>query len=389
MLEAHSNERGVALISVLFIVVILTIIAATILDSTSVDTIISINNERELKALYLADSGLQKAMEQLWGDSADTTAINQVSSYVGGGYSVQIKDALATYYKVIRSIGSCEGVSREIEAMVLVPRNGSVPVDPRLLLTVSSPGDIRLGKEVGGEPKVLSGNVFAGGSLDMGAKASVNGNFYMAGTFAGDPDSIKGDTYRLIDETYLDSIDVSSYRSGFPYDHYEHMTAFSDTVYNATDPLNFCSLFYMDSPGQTLSNVVINGTLIVGQAAGALNATNGLKIQPVGNLPAMVSEVPISIDFGSQPNFTISGSNYVSHIQGIIYSDSSIYIRSGFWNTVVTGVVMAMGDIQLEGKASIHHDNLSAFYNPPKGFKKGTSDSPHYRVTSVSWREIF
>jgi len=383
MLGPDLNEKGIALISVLFVVVILTVVAAAVLDSTSVDTTISMNNERELKALYLAESGLQKAMEQLWEDSADTTSIHSTSSFAGGSYSVRIGDTSSNYYKLVRSTGTCGGISKEVEALVLVPRNPSgTPTDPRLLLPLSSPGSVNLG----GESRVLSGDVFAGTSLDVKPKASANGDVYITGTFTGNPDNVNGNIYRLTEEVCFDSIDVDSYRSGFPYFCAERINAFEDTVYNPKNPLNIYSLFYVDSPGRTFKKVVINGTLIVEEAAGTLDIKDGIRIEPLGSLPAIVSEVPISISLPDKRKFKVGDTTYVSCIYGIVYSDSNIRIECDFSDPIVRGVVMAMGDVVLARKTSIAYSS-SPFLDPPKGFYR--LDSPHYRTVSLGWREIF
>src|SRR6185369_9039075 len=66
------NERGIALVMALLVLLVLSLLAVVLMMSVNVDTKIAGHNQRESDALNVAQAGLSEAMTRL----ADPTDIN-------------------------------------------------------------------------------------------------------------------------------------------------------------------------------------------------------------------------------------------------------------------------------------------------------------------------
>jgi hypothetical protein len=132
------SEHGVALLLTLILMVVFSLLSVSLFEMLKVSTQISGNHRLDLKATYVADTGLEDAINSL--RDTPTLAEGQTDfllfnnkPFGDGKYSVFITDGAPSNTAIfdekdIRSIGTAIGFSRTVQAHVrIVMVGGSDP----------------------------------------------------------------------------------------------------------------------------------------------------------------------------------------------------------------------------------------------------------------------
>jgi cytoskeletal protein CcmA (bactofilin family) len=176
------NESGVALVTGLVVMVLLTAIGTYAIHMTEIDETIAGNLKTSKQAFYVAEAGLQHAKTFLnqhkssWPTYASTTPqtlISETSLATLGTYTVTIQDAGGGGRRV-RSTGTTASQARAVVETVV--RLG--PYTPGNALTVG--GDLT----ISGNPTIggTQGGVHANGDLTLSGSPAIGGGATASGT---------------------------------------------------------------------------------------------------------------------------------------------------------------------------------------------------------------
>ncbi len=130
------NEKGAALLLTMILMVVFSLLTLAMYDLLKTSTQISGNHKRDLRATYIADAGVEEAINLLRNDpdlavDADHPVVIGPTSFADGTYTTTIKYAGSplspTFYsqKDIESTGTLHGSSRTIEVHAKILRIGS------------------------------------------------------------------------------------------------------------------------------------------------------------------------------------------------------------------------------------------------------------------------
>lgn len=122
------NERGVALLLTMILMIVLSLLTVSMFELLKASTQIAGNHKQDLQAMFIADAGVEDAINQLRNvpTLADPPAPDLTLAavdFAGGSYTVTIKDTGTTNAvffreKDITSTGTFRGVTRIIKAHV-------------------------------------------------------------------------------------------------------------------------------------------------------------------------------------------------------------------------------------------------------------------------------
>lgn len=133
------NQEGVALLMAIFALFFITLLIVAFLDITTIDLQIVKNQTTSLKALYIADAGIEDAIYELrqvkeWDDGFTDKPFND------GSYTVTVvvdQDIGEFYIKILTSTGTVSSgtttAQRTIEAQTLV--TGRTPGDYKVRIS--------------------------------------------------------------------------------------------------------------------------------------------------------------------------------------------------------------------------------------------------------------
>ncbi len=142
------SESGAALLLVMILMVVFSLLTLAMFDLLKTSTQISGNHKRDLRTIYIADAGVEDAINQLREnpdlavDAANPVIIGP-TSFADGTYTTTIKYAgiplSPTFHsqKDIESTGTLHGLSRTIEVHAKMIRIGSATPSNYAVATTS------------------------------------------------------------------------------------------------------------------------------------------------------------------------------------------------------------------------------------------------------------
>ncbi|MBL7170471.1 MAG: hypothetical protein ISS46_00545 [Candidatus Omnitrophica bacterium] len=305
------NESGVVFITALVMMLILLSLGMSYLVIARTRARIASNQRAVLKAFYIAEAGLEEAIDELFTDSGWGVGFTN-ESFGGGTYNVFLTGSQGETIE-ITSRGTFGGASRTIRAEVLV-------INPANL------------SEWIGSAGTGGGNVdFSGSSGTISGVVVVKGDFE-----AGDMDT---DDARIIEdfsdlpviEVYLDSYKTIA-------DHVAEEDKGKDKDKDGdeetfTPPFKsgetYTGVYYIKGDVVIESNVTIYGT-VVAEGDVNINATNVIieaegdseeEWNPVEGYPAIIADGTINMD--------------------------------GMTNSSITGLVYATDDVKMDGTSGV------------------------------------
>ncbi len=124
--QATKAQRGAALVVALIVMAVLALLTMSSLDMLTVNVQISGNHERELKASYIADAGIEDAIDRLRDDPNWNAGLTNVEFPTGSGntYTVTI-DNSGYPLIVITSTGTVPNFQRSLEVQVKITGSSS------------------------------------------------------------------------------------------------------------------------------------------------------------------------------------------------------------------------------------------------------------------------
>ena len=140
------SESGAALLLVMILMVVFSLLTLAMFDLLKTSTQISGNHKRDLRTIYIADAGVEHAIDLLRDDPTladDFDYPIASTSFADGTYEVTIKDAgvplSPTFYrqKDIISTGTLLGLSRTIEVHAKIIEVGSATPSIYVVATIS------------------------------------------------------------------------------------------------------------------------------------------------------------------------------------------------------------------------------------------------------------
>ncbi|MCM8771623.1 MAG: pilus assembly PilX N-terminal domain-containing protein [Candidatus Omnitrophica bacterium] len=118
-------KKGIALISVVMIVMILTLMGLAFLNMSGLENILSKRQNFYLKALNIAEAGLERALWKLTKQPNWRSGWNNIS-FDDGYYKVTLSDQSDGTILII-STGYCKNISKTVKATVRVSSSSSSP----------------------------------------------------------------------------------------------------------------------------------------------------------------------------------------------------------------------------------------------------------------------
>ena len=117
--QATKEQRGAALVVALIVMAVLALLTVSSLDMLTVNVQIAGNHELELKASYIADAGVEDAIDRLRDDPTWDAGLTDVEFPAGSGHTYTVAIDNSTYpLIVITSTGTVPNFQRSLEAQV-------------------------------------------------------------------------------------------------------------------------------------------------------------------------------------------------------------------------------------------------------------------------------
>lgn len=118
LIRKSNDKPGAVLLMVLMLITILSALILSTLEMTVSSIYIVANHEREIKALYIADAGIEDAIKHLREDPYWTEGFDN-KLFASGSYSVSID---ASEYPLIKitSSGTLNDFQKRVESQVYI-----------------------------------------------------------------------------------------------------------------------------------------------------------------------------------------------------------------------------------------------------------------------------
>jgi cytoskeletal protein CcmA (bactofilin family) len=188
------NESGVALVTGLVIMVLLTAIGTYAIHMTEIDETIAGNLKTSKQAFYVAEAGLQHAKTFLNQHKSDwsTYATPEPQTLI----SATLLATMGTYTVTIQDAG---GGARRLRSTGTTANKASAVIENLVRLGPFTPGDaLTVGGHltVQGNPTVAGahGGVHANGNLSISGSALISGNATATGTYSASGSPVIGGT---------------------------------------------------------------------------------------------------------------------------------------------------------------------------------------------------
>lgn len=119
--QSTKEQRGAALVVALIVMAVLALLTITSLDMLTINVQIAGNHENELKASYIADAGVEDAIDRLRDDPNWDAGLTDVEFPAGSGdtYTVTIDNSRHPLI-AITSTGAVPNFQRSLEAQVKI-----------------------------------------------------------------------------------------------------------------------------------------------------------------------------------------------------------------------------------------------------------------------------
>lgn len=312
--QSRSNKKGIVFITTLAVMVILLTLGAGYLFISRTQIDISLNQGNALKAFYIAQAGVEKAISELIADIGWRTRLAE--NFGGGNYTVTVTDIGGENIRVA-SVGIFSGASRTIKAEVNVASGvGYASQSASNINFSNSTGNIR------------KGNVHADGTADIGSVT--------------------------LDSGYTTTQGFTLTMPAVDWDAYKNEAIAAGTFVSGPKKFNKDSsgIWYIDGNATIQSGVTITGTIV---ATGNIQMQNNedITITPTGNYPALVTQNKILMNNSEDVTIT-----------GLVYSGSDFIMNNSEGFKLNNGALIVGG--LLRGNDSTTVDiTYSSGLNPP------------------------
>jgi hypothetical protein len=340
-----SNQKGVALLTVLIFIFIMVTFVVALLAMTSNDIKLSAMQRDSTKALYQADGGIEWTIWYL-NSSEDNPDGMDFVGYLHEGttteyYDVEVQGAVPgppedpEEINTLISTGTIEGGGRYVQDRVVEVKlkKGIMPV-PGLTYdkAIFTDDDCDFSGGIS-----ISGNIHANGDLGVSSTEafSLDGEATASGTNDYGDGDVPPEEFPHIDWLYFQDLAEREVNGGFYYDADPDIPGDTTVIFN--DPKYLTGIHYVDGDviiktDLILENATIaaNGTIeILGN--GSINLMNDLTAHPL----SLIAKGDI-INGGSihgegiiqtEGNFTNNG--VVEINEGAIYADTGVFHGGG------------------------------------------------------------
>ncbi len=324
-----SNQSGIALLTVLIFVFILVTFGVALLTMTSNEIKLSALHRDSTKAFYLAESGIQKAIEELDEDFSWRSGFNNEFLY-DGNYTVVVEDPTddetipANHVRII-STGKVNRPEREI--IVLVKE--AIAMNPIFNYAIAARGRLEL-QNKGGAGGILTGDVYCEGIIKNGEHVDVQGT----GVATIDIEEYveeEFDDIKIGDEYYIPfpTLDMENYKDIAQ----EAGTFIADAEFEVDGNLSYelgGGIMYFAGDVHFKETTIIGPGVIV--AEGTITIDNN-SVCGIANSEAYPEAEDIGIFSNSDANPAIKITPSNTNIYGVIFAPN------GFINIQTNGAV--------------------------------------------------
>lgn len=343
------NKKGVAFLTTIILLGVMVIVSAALSFMLLKDAFTVKRLKYSTQAYYLAEAGVEEAIEDLWDNNFNTSGFPKTRTLGAGTINVTLDTSKwgGESVLLITSTGTARGISRTIKTEV------KANVSPSLNYAILANGRIW-----------ISGNSAVNGGTGDGVHSNSNARrrprwpwwwsraaVEVGGIVDGDASAVgevyvrPGGTVTGTQTSYTSSVDLPSLDAAF-FNYYYNLAYQSGDVYNGTQ------FFSSDlSPGNGV--IYVNGNVyIAGNVTlnGCIVSTGSIWIWPlgtftqnqVGNLPALM---------------TRGGGIFIwnpATINGLIYSHRYVDLLSyGAANLQVNGSIIARKNVYASFRTQI------------------------------------
>ncbi len=358
------NKNGVAFLTTIILLGIAVIASAALSFMLLKDAFTVKRLKASTQAYYLAEAGIEEAVQDLWDNNFDTSRFPIIRTLGGGSISANLNTSkwMSDNILLITSTGTIRGITRtiktEVKANIPPSFNYVILSNGKTLVTQGS--TVNCNTSIGVHSNSSAwGGLFTTSAVDVFGlirPCTVNGNASavgrarerLQGTITGtDLDNQPAVSLPSFDATFFDYYINQASASGDVY------TPPSGTQHFSTNLNPANGVIYVNGNVSLEGNITINGCIIATGNILVNSITSGTVIQnQVDNLPALMSR---------------GGWIWIcdpTTLNGLVYASGAIVTFSlfgEFGNININGTVMSQGDITLADKATINYIKQ----NPP------------------------
>ncbi|MBN1794054.1 MAG: hypothetical protein JW844_03730 [Candidatus Omnitrophica bacterium] len=338
------NDKGMSIMITVFIMLTLSTMAFVAGSCFVVDTHMAEDTYKATQALFLAEAGIQCALEEQLDSDSNWSDVTDFSRSLGpGSFSVEFAN-VSSHSVDVESTGTYGETSRTVvQSFVLTP--GAPP--EAFNYAIHAGNNINMSNTDG----LLEGDVSSGsGSVHMG-EIDVDGDIEPS---SGVP---------------LPTVDFTGYYNDAP------STQRITGDYTFLSGGSYNGVWYITGNATVESWVTINGTIIA-EGNIDLGQSSGITIDPVDNYPALISRGNINANQLSS-----------STIQGLVYAALNVnnVIMNNLSGVTFLGTIIAGNNLNMNSA-----EDITCIYdpaivtNPPPHFIGGTDT-----ISSAQWKEEY
>ncbi len=174
--KTSPSERGIALITVMLMMAVMTVLSITMFNTSTVESLISSNYRTSKEAFFDADAGVQYALAKINEDleNHDIDDIDPADYSPPSGFRFELSSLTQsgnTYYFTSTGDGS-----NNARAVIKAHFEVEERIDPAFGVGIVSEGDIR----INGAP-TINGSIHANGNIVQNGEGAISGNISAVG----------------------------------------------------------------------------------------------------------------------------------------------------------------------------------------------------------------
>ncbi len=314
-----SNQKGVALLSVLIFTFLMLTFVVALMAMTGNDIKLSSMQRDSTKALYQADGGIEKAIWYLNSSEANPDGLNFYGNLPGGTatefYDVDISeiDPGPPEIKTLTSTGTIEGGGKYDQDRVVEVRliKGITPVSGLTYdKAIFTDGDMQFNGGIS-----ISGNIHSNGNLYVSSTEafSLDGEATASGgtnDYPGGDSDVPEEDFPHVDWPYFQDLAEREVDGGFYYDADPAIPGDTTVIFN--DPKYLSGIHYIDG------NVIIKTDLILENATIVANGT--IEILGSGSITLVNDLITHPLSLVAKGDITNGGS---VHGEGVIQTEGN------------------------------------------------------------------
>ena len=315
-----SNQKGVALLTVLIFTFLMVTFVVALMAMTGNDIKLSSMQRDSTKALYQADGGIEKAIWYLNSSETNPDGLNFHGNLPGGTaaeyYNVVVQEAVPgpPEIKTLVSTGTIEGGGKYVQDRVVeVKLKKGITPTPGLTYdkAIFTDDDMEFKGGIS-----ISGNIHSNGDLTITSTEVFNledGEATACGTnaYPGGDSGVPPEEFPHIDWPYFQDLAEREVDGGFYYDADPDLPGDTTVIFN--DPKYLTGIHYVDG------NVIIKTDLILENATIVANGT--IEILGKGSITLVNDLTAHPLALVAKGNITNGGS---IHGEGIIQTEGSL-----------------------------------------------------------------